>query len=168
MKYYAGIGSRKTPSDVIELMKKIGYTMAKNDYHLYSGGADGADSAFEVGCDKFIAENRPINSLKTIFLPWYRFNNHISDYYNPSSAAMNLAAEFHPAWNKLKDGAKKLHARNCYQVLGPSLGRPVDCVICWSTGNGGTEQALRIARRYEIKIYNLYSPKTLKQFMEKF
>jgi predicted Rossmann fold nucleotide-binding protein DprA/Smf involved in DNA uptake len=54
MNYYAGIGSRQTPEDVLKIMKTIGSFMVHKDYILRSGAADGADTAFEQGCD---AEN---------------------------------------------------------------------------------------------------------------
>lgn len=48
-----------------------------------------------------------------------------------------------------------MHARNMHQILGIDLKTPVDMVICWSPGHGGTEQALRLARAYGIHIVNL-------------
>ena len=49
-KIYTGIGSRNTPKEVLELMKTIGKYLGCLGYELRSGGADGADSAFESGC----------------------------------------------------------------------------------------------------------------------
>ena len=71
---------------------------------------------------------------------------------------MKLASEFHPAWDYLSYGARKLHARNGYQVLGEDLKTPVDFVICWTPGGkeqGGTAQAIRIAKFNSIKVFNL-------------
>ena len=39
MKYYAGVGSRETPQDVLETMWKIGKHLADKGYTLRSGGA---------------------------------------------------------------------------------------------------------------------------------
>ena len=63
--YYAGIGSRDTPRWVLDCMKKLAYCLS-DDFILRSGGADGADSYFEIGCDKG-------NGEKEIFLPWRGF-----------------------------------------------------------------------------------------------
>lgn len=55
----------------------------------------------------------------------------------------------------------KLHARNCYQVLGADLRTPTQFVICWTprgSGEGGTGQALRIAKAYNIPIFDLAIP----------
>ena len=49
--YYAGIGSRETPGLMLGAFARIGEFLAKKGYTLRSGGADGADTAFEVGCD---------------------------------------------------------------------------------------------------------------------
>ena len=51
MKYYAGIGSRKTPHDTCDLMTKIAIALDNRGYILRSGGAKGADKAFEAGSD---------------------------------------------------------------------------------------------------------------------
>lgn len=50
--YYTGIGSRETPEEVLSLFTIVGEFLAKKGYILRSGGAKGADKAFEVGCDK--------------------------------------------------------------------------------------------------------------------
>lgn len=147
VKYYAGIGSRKTPNNILEMMTKIAEGLSRN-YILRSGGADGADSAFEKG-----AEDKKIS-----YIPWTGFNGSKEKCIPVSSAAMKMASEFHPAWLYLSYGVRKLHARNCYQVLGEDLSTPVDFVICWTPGGkeiGGTAQAMRIAKANRIKIFNL-------------
>ena len=48
-KYYAGIGSRKTPKDICELMTRVARYLYFKGYTLRSGAADGADTAFEIG-----------------------------------------------------------------------------------------------------------------------
>jgi len=49
MKFYTGVGSRKTPLSILKVMRKLGYKLAIDGWMLRSGGADGADSAFEKG-----------------------------------------------------------------------------------------------------------------------
>lgn len=149
MNYYAGIGSRQTPEDVLKIIKTIGSFMVHKDYILRSGAADGADTAFEQGCD---AEN----GKKEIYLPWAGFNRNPSELSTPSQEAFDLAEKTHPEWEFLRHSAKKLHARNSHQIFGQDMKTPVKLVICWSKGKGGTEQALRIARINNIPIVNLY------------
>lgn len=155
---YAGIGSRTTPGDILTLMHKFGYAFGRNAI-LRSGAAPGADAAFEAGCDE-------AQGQKEIYLPWRRFNGYPHDgaLHDPSEAAMELAAQYHPGWRYLKRSVKKLIARNGHQVLGQDLKTPVDLVVCWTpdgsldgTGSksGGTGQALRIAYDHLISIANM-------------
>ena len=46
---YAGIGSRETPPKVLDLMTRLAQTLARDGWHLHSGGAHGADTAFADG-----------------------------------------------------------------------------------------------------------------------
>ncbi len=144
---YAGIGSRKTPADVMNVMTLSAKRLSKRGYVLRSGGADGADSAFAQGAE-----------FKEIFLPWKGFNGLNSPYAVASEHAMIEAEKFHPAWNRLSNGAKALHARNMHQILGPNLDDPVDFVLCWTPeglGQGGTGQAIRIAKKYDIPVFDM-------------
>jgi len=147
-KYYAGIGSRETPEAIIKQFQNLAEQLAKLGYCLRSGGADGADTAFEVGCDRVEGE-------KQIFLPWKKFNGNKSNYFEPPEKAFEIAEQYHPGWQHLKQGAKRLHARNSQQVLGPNLDEPADFVVCYTNKNkGGTLQALRIAYCYKIPVFN--------------
>ena len=44
--YYAGIGSRETPEEVLHVMISLGKALCKQGWGLSSGGAPGADQAF--------------------------------------------------------------------------------------------------------------------------
>lgn len=153
MKFYTGIGSRETPKEV--MYSYSGFHETANQLYLFgwtlrSGGADGADSAFELG-----AADR-----KEIYLPWKGFNGNSSPLYNISDEAYELAATIHPAWERLSGGAKNLHARNCYQILGLDLKTPSEFVICWTKDGkdiGGTRTAIVLARQNNIPVYNLGS-----------
>ena len=161
MLYYTGIGSRKTPKDILSLITKISLYLSKKGYILRSGGAEGADKAFEEGV---------LGELKEIYLPWPNFNNNEAIFTPISQEALKMAEKFHPYWINLKEGAKKLQARNCYQVLGKDLNKPSSFVICWTPGGketGGTAQALRIAKEHNIKIFNLGNNKDLQRILKK-
>lgn len=150
MIYYAGIGSRKTPRKYIELFKRVGAYLATQGVTLRSGGADGADKAFEIGCDM-------VNGKKEIYIPWKNFNDSNSNLVLSDKRAVELAKKYHPQWAVLSQGAKKLQARNCHQVLGKDLETPSNFIICWTeggNGQGGTGQALRIARDYNIPYFD--------------
>lgn len=147
-KYYAGIGSRKTPSEILEKMKVIGYVLSKENFTLRSGGAEGADLAFESG--SVLGRGK-----REIYLPWRLFNENRSPFCEPSSEAYELASKYHPRWSALSNGAKSLHARNMHQILGLDLRTPSMFVVCYCNGTGGTMQALRVALDKKIPIINL-------------
>jgi hypothetical protein len=138
--FYAGIGSRETPDNILVDMNTIAMKLAYQGYILRSGGAKGADSAFELGCD--LAEG-----TKQIF----KAND-------ATVTSIKLASQYHPAWHRCNDFVKKLHARNGLILLGRDLSVPVKCIICWTPYGkvtGGTGQAMRIAIDKQIPIYNL-------------
>jgi hypothetical protein len=165
MPFYAGIGSRDTPPIVYAIMADVAELLARKSWILRSGGADGADDAFERGCDR-------VRGGKQIWLPWPGFAARTTPptlpdgraVYSPSRGGWALAATFHPVWGKLKNSHKRLHARNVAQILGPSTDdagwfeEPSAVVICWTKagkGGGGTGQAIRLARNYGIQIIDL-------------
>jgi len=147
MKFYAGIGSRETPPDILALMTKVAQYLSSQDYTLRSGGADGADTAFERGA----------GDKKEIYLPWKGFNKSRSQLYNVPEQALLVASKIHPAWDKCTQAARKLHGRNILQVLGADLNTPVEFVLCWTKDGkeiGGTATAMRLAREKEIPVFN--------------
>ena len=156
VEYYTGIGSRETPKNILHWMYRIALRLSKIGYVLRSGGADGADSAFEIGAE-----------LKEIYLPWKGFNKNKSLLYTPSVEAHLMAEQYHPAWDKCSQGAKKLHARNCHQVLGQDLKIPSKFVVCYHNDSGGTLQAVRIARDKLILVYNLRDEWDVKRLQTK-
>ncbi len=146
---YTGVGSRETPDDIQKLMIDIAKVFARNGTLFRSGGADGADSAFERGCD---SQHGP----KEVY------------YARDSTAEAELiASTFHPAWHRCSAYAKKLHGRNAFEVLGRSLDDPSDILLCWtpdgcirhadrSQVTGGTGTAISIADNHHVRIFNLY------------
>lgn len=139
-KYYAGVGARDTPETVQKQMNKIASILERKGYSLRSGGAKGADQAFEKGCTR-----------KEIFLP---------SKSTPLWAKV-FTDHFHPNPNALKEYPRMLMDRNALQILGRDGNTPVDFVVCWTKdgkASGGTGHALRIAEFYNIPIYNLHNP----------
>ena len=104
---YSGIGARDTPPNVLSLMELYGASAAQYGWLLRSGHARGADTAFEIGCNR-------VNGPKEIFTA------------TDNSAAFDVAAKYHPAWDKCDYDVRRLHARNSYIILGKQLDDPVD------------------------------------------
>ncbi len=141
-------------------MQELGALLALAGYTLRSGGADGADLAFEHGA------RRVSTALLEIYLPFKGFNNNLSMLYDISEEAYQLASTVHPVWRELGFKSKQFHARNCYQVLGLTLDKPSDLLIAWTQdgcesassrnkNTGGTATAIALAERYRVPIFNL-------------
>lgn len=150
IKSYAGIGSRNLPENVEKVFISLGKFFGSKGIALRSGGASGADQAFERGCD--MSDGR-----KEIYLPWYRFEDSNSKLIVSNPKAFEIGEKYHPYWHNLKQGARKLQARNSHQVLGLDLETPCDFIMCYTKngkGSGGTGQALRIAKDYNIPVFD--------------
>lgn len=169
-KAYAGIGSRKTPPEVLNQMTRIAARLNVLGWTLRSGAAEGADRAFEAGA----------GGEKEIFLPWKGFMGSRSKLIEPETPdlAAEIASQIHPGWHYLNQAAKKLMARNTRQILGHALGDPVLFVLCWtpdgcesggtrSSVTGGTGQAIALASgRFSIPVFNLKNADALDRLAE--
>ena len=144
---YAGIGARATPFLILRDITVMAGWLARAGWHLASGGADGADTAFAGGAPA---------GRRTLYLPWRGYNGHAGPdcrVLSPSEldACTDLAARHHPAWDRCSQAVRKLHARNAGILLGVRLDRPVDAVM-----------GIRIAEARGIPVLNLgaISPRT--------
>lgn len=150
---YAGIGSRATPRAVLDSMTVMAAWLARRGWHLHSGGAAGADSAFAAGA--------PAGTL-TLFLPWPGYRGNSGPDCRTLGAdrtrrCLAIAAGLHPAWRRCSPAARKLHARNV-SILAADTDAPVDAVVAWTIGGavrGGTGMGIRIARDRGIPVLNL-------------
>jgi hypothetical protein len=167
--YYTGVGSRETPPDMLDFMARLAAWLAARGHVLRSGGAPGADTAFEQGAA----------GSSVIYLPWPGFNGRSRGVGlpRPSPEAYPLAAAVHPAWGRLSDAAKALHARNCHQVLGTDLRTPSAFLLCWTAdgcdseatrarSTGGTATAIVLACRQGVPVFNLGKPGAYDAFRE--
>lgn len=151
--YIAGIGARETPIIVCNRMTTIGEQMANDGWVLRSGGAKGADTAFEAGWNKTKFANN-----KQIFLPYKGYNGSKSTFTDVPKAAYDLIDDL---WDDVQDRSflvRTMFARNCQQILGPNLDQFSDLVICWTIGGkvvGGTGRAIRVAYEFGIPVINL-------------
>lgn len=150
--YYAGIGSRKIEKNMENFMTKFANVIENTSIILRSGGAEGSDKAFEKGVEK--------KANKNIF---YAEDANLMSYF--------AAYLFHPAPYILSKNeyAKKLMARNTFQILGDlnsDVIEPSLFVVCWTKDGvethkqrtketGGTGQAISIADVFNIPVINL-------------
>jgi hypothetical protein len=155
MKYYTGIGSRRTPVELSPTIIRLASKLNGLGYRLRTGDAYGADEMFSTSVLE--ADIYSVSSLKGL---------------SPSALAKTseLVKAHHPA-DQLSDYSFRLHQRNALQVLGEGLDTPSKFIICWASGskidldgriadvNGGTGQAVRIAYAYGVPCFNLdYQP----------
>lgn len=171
-----GIGSRETPKGDLRLLTNIARAAEAKGMTGRSGGAGGADLAFERG----FSDPRNVD----VILPWKSFlpkgmtREDVNEFlgrerpvHGPGAGvmlqgpyvkqALDMAEQYHPAWDKCSDGAKTLHSRNMPQVLGMQLDRPADLVVAWTKdgkATGGTGQAIRIAEDIGVPVANLKNP----------
>jgi len=179
-----GIGSRETPESELILLTRIGAAVEKKNGRGRSGGAGGADLAFERGftdprnidvivpwkgflpkdmtqrdVDAFLGRPRPISGPGApVMLPW-----------DKRQEAEEKASHYHPAWHKCSPGAKSLHTRNIPQVVGLQLDRPADVVVAWTVdgkATGGTGQAIRMAQDIGVPVANLKNPDEKRAVMQ--
>lgn len=126
-KYYAGIGSRETPPNILKQMEEIALKLSDKGYILRSGHANGADQAFGRGAKE--AE---------IWLPWKSFNSaqKVSHHtyrvisFEDKEAFDSLS--FHPVGFSLPETVKKLMARNYRQLIGFDGAPNSEFVVCWT------------------------------------
>lgn len=165
---YAGIGSRKTPDSILNIMRHLASYLYVQGWTLRSGGAFGADHAFEQGVDDMNLARSQLgetieDSQKQIYLPWRNFNHSVSELhpgkwpFTPTEEA--IAKKFHPAWHRLSSSAKLMMLRNVRQLVGLNVTDGFSgFVVCWTPGGaviGGTGQTLRMAQALNIPVINL-------------
>lgn len=169
---YTGIGSRETPEHILDKMNDIAFYLASKGVVLRSGKAVGADEAFQLGVEAFATQSGVFKKeLAEIYIPWAKFSNpRLSDSYdvlvtnkNIVETAEGIMSQIHPAWERCSQGAKRLHTRNVFQVLGSSLTSKSDFLVCYAKPkkdgegvSGGTNTAYMLAKKNNIPTFNLY------------
>lgn len=169
--WFAGVGSRETPEEVLALMRRISQALYTQGYALSSGDAEGADTAFYEGT---LLSPYYHQLGARIYLAWNGVRNRYHDpknyFYDASRfptwmSANSIAEELHAAWEKCGRGARAMHSRNVYQVMGHTLTDPISALIYWAKPvgktekvSGGTNGALQLSIKYGIKNrINLYT-----------
>ncbi|ENH7112192.1 hypothetical protein ACXHQ0_19055 [Vibrio antiquarius] len=178
---FAGIGSRRVSHITSLKHAQFAFCMALFGYTNNTGGADGIDTSTEFGSklaydwlsDNFGLPKGEYQRVLNCFLPWAGFNGrgNGNEYIVPpkTNQIISIAQSHHPDWQYLGDGAKNMMCRNTCQVLGETLQKPVNFVMCHtpdgaldesqtSSKTGGTGQAIRIASRRNIKVFNTGNP----------
>jgi hypothetical protein len=171
---YAGIGSRETPQEVLNKMAEVSKYLESIGYTLRSGGAQGADTAFEKG----------VLYKKEIFGGFDStgpIEKAVAHEIHPNLIGAMEGAKNKKIRTKLSEGAtqkeaekagersswavENLMARNTNQIFGKNLDTPVDFVLAYDPSGwvgkgprpqkGGTLQAIDMASRKGIPVINM-------------
>tara|TARA_R110002074_G_scaffold402324_1_gene606985 strand:- start:30893 stop:31411 length:519 start_codon:yes stop_codon:yes gene_type:complete len=162
IKLYAGIGSRKTPKILLDIMEGTARYLAKQGYLLRSGGAPGADNAFEVGA---------FGAYQST--PWKLMQRYTATGDNIKRVTPTIyshASRHSYKYDTRSSYVKKLMLRNVQIILGERGDQPVDFVVCWTPNGkdtGGTGVGLRVAAEHNIPIFNLHDPAILERITNK-
>ena len=146
VKYYAGIGSRDTPSQFLAIMTACGKALMEDKWILRTGGAKGADTAFEDGVlfRQFAHIYRPAHAMAEHYVMAKKYSNGERHWEN---------------LNKNNGYGRSLMARNMMIILGPDLKTPVEFVLCWTPGGridkGGTAHGIKVAMDHRIPVFNM-------------
>ena len=160
----AGVGSAKTPQDILDIMTQIAKRVKDDGGWVRTGHFKGADQAFQRGAGK--------NSV--VYLPYLDFNANIpmqtQNFMDLGKVreldpevhrfATHSVYKYHPAYKGLGHEAKIRLAVSYLQILGLK-GVPVDAVVCWTENykngrpKGVASQTVRIAEDYGIPVINL-------------
>ena len=129
-------------------MGRLAGRLAERGWMLRSGGAKGADAAFQGSAPA---------DLQTIYLPWKEYNNISGGIVltpNEQVKAQALVRRHHGAWERCGRGARALHGRNAAIINRRRLDEPVQAVICWTPDGaavGGTATGMAMARATGIR-----------------
>lgn len=171
--FYTGIGSRETPEEVCKQIRHLAGHFALSGFILRSGKADGSDYAFQRGVElmlKGTGLREDLHPYAEVYKPWPSFNHQYCGDWDVELdnlpnvlEAEEIASKTHPAWDRLKQGARKMHTRNVYQVLGKNLKSPSNFLVCYAPPvgdkgavKGGTNTAVQLALQHDVPVFNLH------------
>lgn len=162
-----GIGTREpAQTDELKVIMSLFCTLAgKRGWTLRSGAAPGMDNWFE----------RLWKGPKEIFIPRERYTpKGLPTRYHGHDGAINvsdpailrraqsIASNIHPNWKACNRGAKDLHTRNVFQIMGQDLQSNSNAIVYYAkydrdgySVKGGTRTAVHLGRKLRIPEYNL-------------
>lgn len=145
-KYYAGIGDKKLPPQLPQIIQKVARGLQEEGYCLRNNGMDGAEREFMKGV-----------SDKQLILPWNSFNGLKSQYNTAPEAALQIAYNHINLYGDMSHSKQEIMLAKIQTVLGVDCKTPVDMVVCYSFDElyGESAQMVSLAKAYQIEIVNL-------------
>lgn len=177
-RYYTGIGSREAPLPILKRAHELGKVLALKGFIGRSGKAEGMDEAFMKGFGA-AGVGRFVN-----YLPYPSFRESlncpvgcidISHYpVNVWKEAVLISRDVYgKGWFEITPGARDLHTRNVFQVLGDDLQTPSEFVLYWAEPKGrnavkgGTNTAFQVAKMFNVKRFNVSNSLLLRLLIER-
>jgi hypothetical protein len=165
IKFFSGLGSRKTPINVGRIQAKTAYKLSNQGWVLRSGGADGSDKFFELGV------NNSKNKKRIYTVKNYQYD---LDERNRNEVIEALSSESWIQLDNCKEYTQLLFKRNVCQVLGDSRENTlskfciywIPCKSIYDKEAGGTRIAARICEKYNIQQFNMYNNDILDRFIK--
>lgn len=148
------------PLDVKEKFKALSEKLASLKFTIrVAGGNSEADDAARDAAGEKLEE----------YLPWKGFENRESQYSFADESSIEQACKFHPAADKMKEGAKKFLSRNLRLLQGKGNKSPVKFMIVWSEDGaqrlseknfktGAIGHILSIAAGTKTRVFNIGKP----------
>lgn len=158
---YTGVGSRKTPKDILFMFEQFSKIMELKGFKYRSGDAIGADKSFNINHNGeiYISPEYRQKSPNGILLPEDKFKK---------AKQIIIENNIHKEWQFMKSKvAWNLHARNVFQVIGPNFNEKSRFLICWTPDGakkyedvnpkitGGTGTAICLADLVGVPVYNI-------------
>ncbi|MGC3004898.1 hypothetical protein ACPF8X_42615, partial [Streptomyces sp. G35A] len=165
----AMFSNNNPPLDVVEKFKVLATKLSELKMTVrVAGGNSEADNAAKELAGEKVEEYLPFKGYEGRESP----QNQWSD-----EASIEQACKFHPAADKMKDGAKKFLSRNLRMMQGKSLKSPVKFLIIWSEDGastlaektfktGAAGHFLSIAAGTKTPVFNLAKQGTYEKLME--
>lgn len=167
-RFYTGIGSRKAPLPILKRAQGLGKELALKGFTGRSGKAEGMDEAFmkgfgEAGSGRFVNYLPYPSFRESLALP--AGCSDISHYPNDAwKEAVLIARDIYgKGWFEITPGARDLHTRNVFQVLGDDLKTPSEFLLYWAEPKGrnavkgGTNTAFQVAREFNVPSFKVGS-----------
>lgn len=159
---YAGLGSRRTPPQILALMRKAARRLAARECTLHGGSGFGAESAFSLSAGDD-------GGSCVLWLPHDGYNKRrLADgaVLLPSAEHEEVARSINKGWDQMDALGQRLAACGAAQVLGPDCRHEVSFVLCWtadgcetelgrSDATGATGTAIALAEIMRIPVFNL-------------
>lgn len=173
VKYWAGVGSRETPLEILHLMVRLGRTLTDLGFPLSSGDAVGADRAFYRGASlspRYAEVGSRIYLHKNGYQCRWRDPKQgflvASDYPDTYPRAVQMASQARGGFYGLGPGGIALQTRNVFQIHGHTLQDTIGALYYYGVPvgkpenekvRGGTNTAVRLGVMANVpQRHNLY------------